>query len=476
LSAAQDKYRDFEDIILTNEREQEAKFKELDAVRKQLDTENAKRTQLEKSYTTQKAEVAKLKDRNAKLEKELNKTLTDLKAREWEVKQLLSKQDKTIVEHVHVLEEAKRVTDRQLQEARLELQKNQDYIRSLKVAKTKMSGEVEDATIRHEQDIRAKDHELKAQVKKTLEVTAQLETERRNKEETELQILRVRTELQQAQQHGEEVTEQLIAVQRSKMALENELDRLAEDAETGDSLAKMQRQYESRIAELENQLDESEMARATSVKISEQMERHHAEIKRLITASIPTDQDLQSKLLKQFELADLSMQKELSTRTKHPRLSSGSDLLPLSNSSTPRKQHNSSRAKPDAQTNKQVTVLKQQLQLLEIQLAASERVRQHLEASVRDLTAELDNGDGSKRFLENYKARLIQENKKLSALLHEEAEARKVAEAARIDGVQAIWSKFQKTIAEERENYARLEESRKALVRVLLPIYLHPMD
>ena len=42
---------------------------------------------------------------------------SDLKSREWEVKQLESKQDKTIVEHVHFLEEAKRVTDRQLADA-----------------------------------------------------------------------------------------------------------------------------------------------------------------------------------------------------------------------------------------------------------------------------------------------------------------------------------------------------------------------
>jgi myosin heavy chain 9/10/11/14 len=61
--------------------------------------------------------------------------LTELKNREWEVKQLESKQDKTIVEHVHVLEEAKRVTDRQLADAQLELQKNAAYIRSLKKRK-----------------------------------------------------------------------------------------------------------------------------------------------------------------------------------------------------------------------------------------------------------------------------------------------------------------------------------------------------
>ena len=41
-----------------------------------------------------------------------------------------SKQDKTIVEHVHVLKEAKHVTDRQLTDAQMELQKNAAYIHS----------------------------------------------------------------------------------------------------------------------------------------------------------------------------------------------------------------------------------------------------------------------------------------------------------------------------------------------------------
>ena len=49
-----------------------------------------------------------------------------------------SKPDKTIVEHVHVLEEAKRVTDRQLTDAQMELQKNAAYICSLEKSKTRL--------------------------------------------------------------------------------------------------------------------------------------------------------------------------------------------------------------------------------------------------------------------------------------------------------------------------------------------------
>ena len=44
------------------------------------------------------------------------------------------------------------------------------------------------------------------------------------------------------------------------------------------------------------------------------------------------------------------------------------------------------------------------------------------------------------------------------------AEARRAAEAAQLKDVQTMWQKFQKALVDERESYARLEESRKALV------------
>ena len=200
-------FRDFEDIVLNFERDQEAR---LETACKQLETETAKRTQLERTVSTQKAELAKFKDRNTNLEKDLNKTLTELKAREWDVKQLLSKQDKTIVEHVHVLEEAKRVTDKQLQQAQAELERNNIYILSLKQSKSKASGEFEDLAVKFERELRAKDQELKAQEKRTAEALALFEKERRGKEDH-----RVLRELQETGRQAEELAEQLAATTRS---------------------------------------------------------------------------------------------------------------------------------------------------------------------------------------------------------------------------------------------------------------------
>ena len=223
----------------------------METARKQLEREAAKRAQLEKASSNQKAEIAKLKDRNAKIDRELTKALDDLKAREWDVKQLLSKQDKTIVEHVHVLEEAKRVTDRLLQEAQLELRRNEKFIRSLQSAKTKMASEAEDMAVKNERELRTKEKEVKMQQEKVTQALVGVEKERKGKEEAELQILRLQYELQQVQNHAKDVESQLFAVQQSKSTLENEVDRLAGEGGNDGSLANM-RQHGSYDDELFN--------------------------------------------------------------------------------------------------------------------------------------------------------------------------------------------------------------------------------
>lgn len=471
LATAQGKYQNFEDVVLEFQRDQEIRLRELETARKQLETEGAKRVQLEKASSNQKAEIAKVKDRNTKLDRELNKALNDLKAREWDVKQLLSKQDKTIVEHVHVLEEAKRVTDRLLQEAQMELRRNEKFIRSLQSAKAKMVSEAEDMAVKNERELRMKEKEVKVQQEKVTQALTDVEKERQGKEEAELQIRRLQYELQQVQHHAEDVESQLLVVQQSKSTLENELDRLAEEAESGDSLAKLQRQYEARIAQLEAQLDEKEQSEATAVNIRERIERQHAELRQLITSSGPTDTGFHSRLLRELQRSDDAFDKERTSRLRHSRSSNANGLQPMSVNTTPRKSltpkthpRQSTNSESSRNSERQVAVLKQQVQVLEIQMVASERVRRHLETSIREMLAELENSDGSKQFLQQYRARLSRENAKLAELLQEEAEARRTAEAAQVDGIQAMWTKFQKTLEDERDSYARLEESRKAIV------------
>lgn len=456
------------------EREKSAHDRQLEALRHQLEAETSKRSQVEKSVSTQKTEIIRLKDINIKLDRELNKALDDLKAREWEVKQLEAKQDKTIVEHVHVLEEAKRVTDGLLADAQATLREQAAYIRSLENNKKRLIGEAEDANREREREqleVRNKIKAMKAQEETANRARQEIERERHAREVAEVQVRKLQRELQVTQTQTGDIQHQLITVQKAKDNLEEQLTKLAEESEGPASLAKMQRQYESRIGQLENQLEDALLAKDTASRIKEQVARQHQEIRRLILSG-PKDEAFRSRLFRELQLADEELERELLNRVQH-RAGAGSDVRTLANV-TPVKQrtNGASRSRKDSHPGPprtpdkaaQVSALKQEVQLLEIQMAASSRVRHHLEALLRDMTSELEKSDGSKQSLEQYRTRLSKENSRLSELLEDEAEARRAAEAAQLKDVQTMWQKFQKALLDERENYARLEESRKALV------------
>ena len=454
-------------MMLQLEREKGNNDRQLESTRKQLEAETSKRGQLEKTLSSQKSELAKLKDHNIKTERELKKALDDLKAREWEIKQLESKQDKTIVEHVHVLEEAKRVTDRQLSEAQLELQKNAAYIRSLEKAKTRLTGEAEDLireTERERMELRSKEKAVRAQEERVSRALADVERERTAKDDAELHSRRLQNELHNSRRQTDDLTQQLLLSQQRKASLEAELSRLADEATRPDSLAKVQRQYQSRISQLEGQLDQAEDSRLAALKMRDMVQRQHAEIRQLIMNSGPSS--FHSRLLKELQLVEDEIQKQVipPTPTMHEfnNVSSSRNTHPTKSS---KRVSISADAKDGARNDNQVAALRQQVEALELQMAASERVRFHLESSLREMTSDLENSDGSKQFLQNYRARLAKENARLGELLNEESKARQVAESAQIDGIQAMWTKFQKTIQDERRSYEHLEEARRALVR-----------
>ncbi|KZO94356.1 putative nonmuscle myosin heavy chain b [Calocera viscosa TUFC12733] len=136
LASAQAKHQDFEDAVLQIEREKASWARHMEAARKQLSAETSRRQKLEQAISTRDTEITKLNDLQGSWENELAKLKSDLAAREHEIGQLRGRPaDITIIEHVHVLEEAKRVTDRQLLEAQAELESLQLYVRSLERAK-----------------------------------------------------------------------------------------------------------------------------------------------------------------------------------------------------------------------------------------------------------------------------------------------------------------------------------------------------
>ncbi|KAJ8508333.1 hypothetical protein ONZ45_g9391 [Pleurotus djamor] len=472
LVAVQTRRDELEDSFMEAERDKLTHQRHLELSKKNLENETKKSTQLEANLATVKSELAALKDLNVKLDRDLKKALKDVQDREWDIKKLESRQDKITVEHIHVYEKVKRATDRELQNLKQELQQNETYIRSLERMRDQLKTEAEDLERRTQQEsleLRSKEKAAKTFEDKAARAVVDLESERKSKELAEMRIRKLESELKTAQDQIVELSQEVLASQRSKDNLEMELMRIADETQTPNSVAKAHREYQSRIARLEEQLDQAENERTSADKIRAAVERQHAEIRQLIMSSNPSDKGFQSRLLQELQLADNQLSKEMNGRAEQLKVNRKLDFTSMANvtpskSPVPNRSRKESLPDPPTRSDPQVGTLKQQVQKLEIQMAASERVRRHLENAIRDMLAELERSDDSKQSIDNYRKRLAKENSRLSELLHEESEARRAAEAAQIDGVQSMWNKFQNTISEERESYARLEESRKALV------------
>ncbi|KAK2467941.1 hypothetical protein APHAL10511_000236 [Amanita phalloides] len=262
LTTAQAKYRDFEDITLQFQRDQETYQRQLEATKKQLESEIGKRSQIEKTFSVQKAEIVKIKDLNVKLDRDLSKALNDIKEKEWELKQMESKRDKAIVEHKHVYEAAKKMTDAQLAEAQLELQKNATYIRSLEKAKARLLNEAEDLareTERERAELRAKEKLARQQEERAARAAMEHEKERMAKVAAEMTVHRLQNDLQSSQRQVAELAEQSGIVQRSK-------DKLGDEFDPNQS----RKQLQTEIGHLRQQL---EVTRNEAVDVKRQLQK-----------------------------------------------------------------------------------------------------------------------------------------------------------------------------------------------------------
>jgi len=448
------------------EREKAAWVRQMETFKTQLEQETTRRIQAEQCASQNTIESTRFKDRAIKFERDLAKAQSGLQARDWEIKQLKANQNKTIVEHVHVLQEAKKRTDIQLAETQQELLKEQARVKSLEKTKARLMGEAEDAARQAEKELvalRSKEKNVKSYEEKATKAIVDAEQERKLREATELQTRRLQTELRDTQNHLMEMEQQLKTAQRTKDTLEAEISSLATESDGANALAKMRRQYEARISQLESKVEDAEIARTTAGRIKQSIQQQHAELRRLITSSGPRN-DFRERLLKELQQADEAMEREYSRKTsKAPEIRTSSNVSPTKRQSVDF--NGSSRVRRDSQPTESGTAqLQHQVQALELRIIASDRVRQHLEAYLRELTTDLENSDGSKQSLEKHRAKIARENNRLAELLNEEAEARRASEASQMDGIKTMWQKFQTTIETERESYGRLEESRKALV------------
>lgn len=139
LHLSQRKINDFEDVVLTFEREKADWVKRMEAQRLELQKARSERQEFEAAALAQESIILNIKAQTHKL-------VSHLKARDSEIEQLRSRENKTVVEHVHVLEKAKRVTDRELAQALQDKDALATLAKSLDQQKARLQGDLEDAT------------------------------------------------------------------------------------------------------------------------------------------------------------------------------------------------------------------------------------------------------------------------------------------------------------------------------------------
>ena len=176
-STAQAKLQSLEDRALQAERDRASWEREMTALGDQLEAEMMKRIQLEKTHKAVSSEIDGLQMRLVEQDQYVKGLRRELRDKEAELAKSISLQDKTIVEHVHVLEEAKRYTDKQLSECvhfdrpsclrcklmltgeplfrartQARLASIIQYSRTLEKTKTRLQAELEDLTVHNERE------------------------------------------------------------------------------------------------------------------------------------------------------------------------------------------------------------------------------------------------------------------------------------------------------------------------------------
>lgn len=146
VSSMQSELQDVEDALCECERSQKAWQKQAEELGARLDAESSARQRAEASVKRDQASADAAKRELAAKEKEHVKLRDEHALVCANLKKAQSMSNKTIVEHVHVLREAKNKTDGQLAEAQIELEKISRMNASLEKIKARLMSENEDLT------------------------------------------------------------------------------------------------------------------------------------------------------------------------------------------------------------------------------------------------------------------------------------------------------------------------------------------
>jgi myosin protein heavy chain len=145
LAKAQEDYNALEDDVLLIESEKTEWAGRMETISRQLTQESAKRQHFEQQLHDQQAELSQLRNLAVEVERELAKAEGDIKTRDSEIELLRSRENKTIVEHVYVLENAKKIAERETASQISENTRLNKILKGLEATKFRLQSELDDA-------------------------------------------------------------------------------------------------------------------------------------------------------------------------------------------------------------------------------------------------------------------------------------------------------------------------------------------
>jgi len=459
LSASVLKFQDMEDAMLKIERERSAWNRQVQDLKSKLEVELNKRVELEHDNISLEKDLKIHKDTVSEHEKNSASLRKELTLKNQELHKAISLQDKTIVEHVHVLEEAKKYTDRQLSEAQALLRDQAGQLKLLDRTVARLKGEAEDLT-RELQKERAQNRQSHAQHRRVsgandnknevhlLKLTLDKEKVARN--QAEANVKKLQAELQ---------------VAKTGVTSMGNIGRRPQAEDTGMS-GKAKKEYENRIADLERQLHERDatLNKATIDRVKKQVEQRYTDLIHLVKSDPnKNENELKNKLLAELQQANEELENEMASSLDSLGRPVIEPMKNFANGAAFKRNHG--RPGSVARMSREIdqnalgqdrfkmiqleeTIRKHEranhglqadLQVMSIQQIKSDVIRNHLESQLNGLLKILNNEDSNQSItIEQIKRKLNLENEQLQELLKEEMEARSLAEQSRLKGSQNL--------------------------------------
>ncbi|KAH9444481.1 hypothetical protein Pst134EB_024744 [Puccinia striiformis f. sp. tritici] len=460
LSASVLKFQDMEDAMLKIERERSAWSRQVEDLRSKLEVEMTKRVELEHDNLSLEKDLKVHKDTVSDHEKNSASLRKELTLKNQELHKAISLQDKTIVEHVHVLEEAKKYTDRQLSEAQALLRDQTGQLKLLDRTVARLKGEAEDLT-RELQKEKAQNRQSNAAQNRRVSgahdnknevhlLKLNLDKEKIARGQAEANVRKLQTELQKAK---EGVTSM------------GNVGRRSHPENTGMS-GPAKKEYENRISDLERQLQERDtiLNKATIDRVKKQVEQRYTDLIHLVQSDPnKTENELKNKLLAELQQANQELEDEMASSLDSLGRPVIEPMKTFANGAAFKRNHG--RPGSVARMSREIdqnalgqdrfkviqleeTIRKHErathglqadLQVMSIQQIKSDVIRNHLESQLNGLLKILNTEDSNQSItIEEIKRKLNIENEQLQELLKEEMEARSLAEQSRLKGSQNL--------------------------------------